>query len=286
MQGSLSPNHVWAAWTFEPWFVLPLALIVLIYIVGLVTIWRRAGIGHGISKLRAASFLAAVLILIIIFMSPLDALSDILFSAHMTQHMLLIVMAAPLLIISDIPLVLLWALPKKETKRLGRGVNRLQTLARFWQGLSHPMSAGILFAITLWGWHASTLYEAALQNDTLHILEHLIFLVTAMLCWYVLLKPTEQKYRRYGLLVFYLFGTTLQSGILGALMTFASRPWYPHYAISVSDWGLTPLQDQQLAGLIMWILGGAVFTLLTIVYFAAWLRALEQRSARLQHRLS
>jgi putative membrane protein len=95
------------------------------------------------------------------------------------------------------------------------------------------------------------------------------------------LKPAGPRYVHYGRAVPYLFTTALQSGIFGALVTFSDQPWYAYYAGRVAAWGLTPLQDQQLAGLIMWIPGGAVFTLLTIGYFAAWLRALEERSERM-----
>ena len=93
-------------------------------------------------------------------------------------------------------------------------------------------------------------------------------------------KHTTQKHVHYGKAIFYLFTTVLHSGILGALMTFTSQPWYPYYTNLVTPWGLTPIQDQQLAGLIMWIPGDAVFTVLTIRYFAAWLHVLEQRSNR------
>jgi putative membrane protein len=112
--------------------------------------------------------------------------------------------------------------------------------------------------------------------------EHLAFLITAMLFWWVLLRQTGPKYLHYATAIPYLFTTGVQSGILGALMTFTSRPWYSYYTVLGAPWGLTPLEDQQLAGLIMWLPGGAVFTLLTIVYFAAWLRALEERSVRLE----
>jgi putative membrane protein len=102
-----------------------------------------------------------------------------------------------------------------------------------------------------------------------------------MLFWWILLKRNRPDHLHYAMTIPFLFLTVLQSGILGALMTFTSEPWYPDYAASVTQWGLSPLQDQQIAGLIMWVPGGAVFTLLTIGYFAAWLRALEQRSVRL-----
>jgi putative membrane protein len=100
-----------------------------------------------------------------------------------------------------------------------------------------------------------------------------------MLFWWILFKPTGQKHVRYGMAILYLFTTVLHSAVLGALMTFTSRPWYPSYATLVIPWGLTPLQDQQLAGLIMWMPGGFILTVLTIGYFAAWLRALEQRDS-------
>lgn len=136
--------------------------------------------------------------------------------------------------------------------------------------------------MAIWRWHARLLYEAALQNEAVHILVRVGFLVTAMLFWWELFEPTGQKHLRYGMANPYLFITILHSSILGALMTFTSQPWYPYYAALVRPWGLTPLQDQQLAGLILWIPGGVVFTLLTVGYFAAWLQALEQRSLRYQ----
>jgi putative membrane protein len=143
------------------------------------------------------------------------------------------------------------------------------------------VTAWLGFTVALWAWHAPGLYQAALRDDAIHILEHLVFLLTAGLFWWALLKPTNAGEVRYGLAVPYLFTTALQSGILGALMTFTSQPWYAYYASRVGAWGLTPLQDQQLAGLIMWLPGGLVFTALTIAYFAAWLQALERRSLRL-----
>jgi putative membrane protein len=280
----LVPRELWQAWNIEPSILVSLALTAFIYVWGMLHVWQRAGTGHGINKRRYRNFLGAFLALVIAFVSPLDALSDVLFSAHMVQHLILVLVAAPLLVISDFPLAFLWALPRGWAQRLGQRWNRSQSLALIWRVISSPIFAWLLFAITLWAWHAFTLYEAALRNEAIHSLEHLGFLITAMLFWWVLLKPTGQKHLHYGMAIPYLFTTILHSGILGALMTFSSQPWYPYYAPLVTAWGLTPLQDQQLAGLIMWLPAGFVFTVLTIGYFAAWLRALEQRSLRLQHR--
>jgi putative membrane protein len=142
----------------------------------------------------------------------------------------------------------------------------------------------ILFALAMWLWHAPLFYQAALRNEIIHTFEHVTFLIAAMLFWWILFRHTQPDHIHYAMTIPFLFLTVLQSSVLGALMTFTSQPWYPYYAGSVAPWGFTPLQDQQLAGLIMWMPGGAIFTLLTILYFAAWLRALEQRSVHLPQR--
>ena len=282
----LVPQALWAAWKIEPSVLIPMALAALIYVWGMRNVWRRAGAGRGITARRWLSFLGAIAALVIALVSPLDVLSDALFSAHMVQHLILILLAAPLLVASDFPLSLLWALPRGWAQALGHGVKRSQALSRAWQILQSPISAWLLFAIPTWVWHASTLYEAALRNETIHAVEHTTFLATGMLFWWVLFKHNGPRHVRYAIAVPYLFTTALQSGILGALMTFTTRPWYPYYMGRGAVWGLTILQDQQLAGLIMWIPGGLIFTALTIGYFAAWLRSLEQRSALLHERAS
>ena len=280
----LTPDDLWTAWNFEPSIWIPLALIILVYAWGIRNVWQRAGTGHGIKMRHYGSFVGALLALFVAFASPLDALSDVLFSAHMVQHMILILVVAPLLVMSDFPLAFLWALPRARAQELGYRSKQSLAVSRTWQVLSNPLFAWLVFAMTLWIWHASALYEAALQDEAIHAFEHLWFLVTALLFWWPLLKPTAQNYVQYGMAIPYLFTTILQSGILGALMTFSSRPWYSYYTTLVTSWGITPLQDQQLAGLIMWIPGGTIFTLLNIGYFAAWLRALEERSLRLHSR--
>ncbi len=280
----LTPGNLWAAWSLQPSVLVSLALTVLLYVWGMRNSSRRASAGRAGDLRRWGFFLGAVVSLLIAFVSPLDALSDVLFSAHMTQHLILIMIAAPLLILSDLPLAVVWALPRRWAQSLGHGLNRAAPLSRLWHLLTSPVSAWLLFAIPFWAWHASVLYEAALRNETVHSLEHLGFLLTSMLFWWVLFRRTTADHIHYGMAVAYLFTTMLQSTILGALMTFTSLPWYPYYARLTAAWGITPLADQQLAGLIMWMPGNLVFTLLTIGYFAAWLRSLERRSARLQPR--
>lgn len=278
------PNNLWTAWDVSPWVWVPLGLTIFIYLWGLHNVWRRAGAGRGITLRRGAGFLGAILALVVALLSPLDALSAVLFSAHMIQHLVLMLAAAPLLVLSDFPLALLWALPRAWSQLLSQSLKQSRLFSRAWQGFTEPLSAWMLFAVALWLWHTPLFYEAALRDETIHTWEHSVFLLTAMLFWWALFRHSGLNHYRYGMAVPYLFTTALHSGILGALMTFSAQPWYPYYMDLVIPWGLTPLQDQQLAGLIMWLPGGAVFTLLTIGYFAAWLRALERRSVRLQQR--
>ncbi len=227
-------------------------------------------------------FAGAVVTLIVALVSPLDALGDSLFTAHMIQHLLLMLVAAPLLVLSEYPLALVRALPRTWAQHLVRGLNRSSALRRAWDVLNIPAVAWMIFTIEMWAWHASSPYQAALRSETLHSLEHIGFVLSGMLFWWVLFRHTTAKHTQYGMAILYLFAASVQSGILGALMMFTSVPWYAFYASRAGAWGLTALQDQQLAGLIMWIPGGAVFNVLTIGYFAAWWRAMDERSKR-QH---
>jgi putative membrane protein len=269
--GPLSPHDLWTAWSLESYVWIPLLVCIVIYVWGVHKVWQRAGRGHGISRRQWMSFVGAILMLILALISPLDALSKSLFSAHMVQHLILMLAAAPLLVLSDFQLAFLWILPRSQVQTIGSSVNQTRRSV-----LTHPIIIWILFTVTMWVWHASTFYEAALRNEVMHALEHIMFLLTAVLFWWLLFKHTHPEHIHYAMTVPFLFLTVLQSGILGALMTFTSQPWYSAYAASTPAWGLSPLQDQQLAGLIMWMPGGAVFTLLTIGYFAAWLRAMEK----------
>jgi putative membrane protein len=279
--GPLSPHDLWSAWSLEPWVVFPLVFSILIYILGTYNVWKRAGRGHGITSRQWIGFVGAILVLVLALMSPLDALSHDLFSAHMVQHLLLMLVAAPLLVISDFQLALLWAFPRHRAQRIGSGFNQSRSVSGAWHAFNHPAFVWIVFTLAMWLWHAPLLYQAALGSEIVHTLEHVSFLITAMLFWWILFKHNRPDRIHYAMTIPFLFLTLLQSGILGALMTFTEQPWYPYYATLVQPWGLTPLQDQQLAGLIMWIPGGAVFTLLTMGYFAAWLRAMERHSPQL-----
>jgi putative membrane protein len=279
----IAPHDFWSAWNNDFFLLLMLEITTFSYLWGVQRIWLRAGVGKGISIPSFAAFIGAGLALIIALVSPLDALSNALFSAHMLQHLILVLIVAPLLILSQFPLALLWILPRRWAQILSRKWHQLSIFHRAWKLLINPMIAWLIFALIFWIWHAPLFYQAALHDETIHAFEHFTFLLSATLFWWILLNPARSKPSRYGIGVLYLTTTGIHSGILGALMTFTIKPWYTFYSQSVIPWGLTPMQDQQLAGLLMWLPGGTVFMFCALWCFAAWLRTLEQHTLVVRH---
>lgn len=264
-------------WTWDP-FVLPLlALSAALYVIGLDRLWARAGIGQGIRRWEAACFGLGWLGLVVALVSPLDSLGDVLFSAHMAQHEVLILIAAPLMVLGKPLAVMLWALPRPARERAGRWT-QAPAFAASWRRLTAPLTVWVLHGLALWLWHLPDLYQRTLDDDLVHALQHLSFFLTATLFWWSL---AHGRFGRlgYGAAVLYVFTTSMHSGVLGALLTFAPRLWYPIYQARTSRWGLSPLEDQQLAGLIMWVPAGLVFVLLGLALFAAWMGEAERRVA-------
>ena len=274
---SLQPHDLWSAWSFEPLVVLGLLLSGGLYVAGLKRLWTRET-GVGIRRWEAAAFAVGWLATLIALVSPLHALGGVLFSAHMTQHELLISLSAPLMILGRPLIPFLWALPQSWRRRLGNWSSG-DGVSSAWHVLSMPPVAFSLHAIALWTWHLPGPYQSTLNSELMHSFQHLSFLGTALLFWWTVFKVRGSELG-YGAAVFYLFATALQTGALGALLTFAPHLWYPAYAATTGPWGLTPLEDQQLGGLIMWIPGSIPYVIGGLVVFARWLRAAESRAIR------
>jgi putative membrane protein len=268
-------SEIWGWWSLEPAVLLSLVLSGWLYGRGVRRLWRRAGADHGIRRAQALAFAGGWLALCVALVSPLDTLGAVLFSAHMVQHEMLMLFAAPLLVLGQPLLAFLWALPRAGRERAVRLVQR-PALARAWEALTHPLVVFLLHGLAIWIWHLPSLYQATLENGFVHALQHLSFFGTAALFWWSLVHG---RYGRlgYGVAVLYVFLTGLHSGVLGALLTFAPRLWYPIYVARTARWGLSPLEDQQLAGLLMWIPAGVVFILFGLALFAAWLGESERR---------
>ncbi len=278
--GPLAPRDAWSAWTWEPAAAAGLGLGAAWYAAGLLRLRHDAGPGRGAPRWAPWCFGAGLLTVALALFSPLDRLGETLFAAHMAQHLVLMLVAAPLLALGAPLLPLLWAF-SPGARRAAAGWWHRRTLVRRLLGLlGSPAAAWALSVGALVFWHLPGPFRAALHHDAVHALEHASFLATSTLFWWVVLRPDGYRRLHPGLAVLYVFTAGLPNGLLGALLTFAGRPLYAGQSAGAALWGLAPLQDQQLAGLIMWMPGGAVHLAAAAAFFVAWLRAEEARGLR------
>jgi cytochrome c oxidase assembly factor CtaG len=243
------------------------------YAHGVMMLWRTGSVGRGVARWQVAAFALGMFTLMIAMLSPLEAWSERLLAAHMVQHLLLIIVAPPLLVLGTPPSIFLWIFPLTWRRRLGRWFARPSLMSLVWRNINRWWFAWSIHAAALWLWHIPIVYEAAVIDPTVHMLEHISFFGTALLFWHCTL-PQDQ--RRYLSGVFLIFTTALHSSILGALMTFSANVWYPVYEGRTSVWGLTALEDQQLAGLIMWIPAGVIYLMAMLALIGLWLQAMER----------
>jgi putative membrane protein len=291
----LAPHDLAGAWVADPWLVIPLALSAVLYASGLRRLRRHAaagerrrgvvpGVGRGIRRWEAGCFAAGWITLAVALVSPLHPMGEVLFSAHMAQHTLLMSVAAPLLVLGRPMIPMLWALPMGWRRSLGAAAGS-GAVRGTWRALTRPVAAWALHGAAVVLWHVPALYEATITSDFAHGLQHASFLATALLFWWSLIHGRERR-MGYGVAVMYLFATMLYMGGLGALITFAPQPWYAAYSTTTMLWGLTPLEDQQLAGLIMWIPAGTAYLIAALALLAAWMRESERRVGRWQNSVS
>jgi putative membrane protein len=196
--------------------------------------------------------------------------------------MLLMLGAAPLLVISQPLSGLLLGLPRGLGQRLGQLWRSARWLRHGWAGLSHPAVAAAVQALVLWGWHSPLAYQAALGSQWVHDAEHFSFLAAALIFWWAVLEPARHQSRLIAASFLSIFIGGLQGTVLALLLMISASPWYPAYAASAPAWGLSPLQDQQLAGALMWAPSAVVYLCAIVGLLAAWLRALERQGRQQQ----
>jgi cytochrome c oxidase assembly factor CtaG len=262
-------------WGLEPFVLIGLALSAWLYLQGLARLWSRTHTGAGIRRWEAWCYAGGWFSLFIALVSPLHPWGRVLFSAHMTQHEVLMLVAAPLLVLGRPLIVYLYALPASWARSIGHATHARPWIAT-WHFISLPFVAWLIHALALWIWHLPALFQATIDNDWIHTAQHASFLGSALLFWWAVIHG-KHKLTGYGMAVLYMFTTALHSGLLGALITFAKHVWYPEYAHTTASWGLTPLEDQQLGGLIMWIPAGLVYIFAGLVFMVGWMRESERR---------
>jgi putative membrane protein len=272
----LAPHDLWTAWSWEPAVLGGLAATALLYARGMARLTARGGRRAAARRREAAAFWCGWVALAVALVAPLHALGESLLSAHMAQHELLMVLAAPLLVLGRPLVVSLWGLSPRWRRVAGGWLGRLR---RLWRLISRVEVAWVLHALAVVGWHLPSLYQRTVDSDLVHGLQHSSFLLTALLFWWSVL-PGASLRARHGSAIMSLFATMVYTGGLGALLTLGRTLWYPAYGEAAPLWGLTPLEDQQLAGLIMWVPGGLSYLLATVWLTVDWLRVSEARVFR------
>ena len=271
------PHDLWSALSLDPVVTVGLAAGAVLYAVGMMRL-RARSVRRSARRWEALAFWSGWSTLALALLSPLHHLGAALVSAHMAQHELLMALAAPLLVLGRPLVVTLWGLPPRARRTLGGWARVLRPLWRF---LSRIEVAWLLHAVAIVGWHLPRLYQGTLHSNFVHGLQHSSFLLTALVFWWSVL-PGATLRNRHGAAMLSLFGTMVYTGGLGALLTLGRALWYPAYGAAASSWGLTPVEDQQLAGLIMWVPGGVSYLLATGWLLLDWLRTAERRALRLE----
>jgi putative membrane protein len=247
------------------------------YGVGLRRLWYRGTRGHRDLVLRAVAFAGGLAAVGVALLSPLDRWGAQLFALHMIQHEILMLIGAPLLVVGR-PLPLwLWALSGRARTWIAQLAHG-RSVQIVWTALLSPIVAWLLHALVLWIWHAPRLFEGALRHETVHDIQHLSFLVSALVFWAAMVEARKQA--QQGAAIVYLFTTTAHTSVLGALITFATRPWYAAYLQTPRDWDLSALEDQQLGGLIMWVPGSLVYVGIALALLVRWIRTSDLSAAR------
>lgn len=274
------PETLWTTWNFEPIIVLVLAIALSAYVQGVRKLWARAGRNRGVRYRQVAAGLGGFLALGIALISPLDPLSSSLFSAHMFQHMLLITVAPLLFVLAGMSVTSIWALPAPWRRKMPGLWREASALRSTWKLVTRPLSVFALHSLVLWIWHIPLFYNAAIRNELIHMVEHVTMFGTALLFWWVIVQPRSRARISYGIGLMMVFGLVIQKTALGALITFTPTVWYAGHASTTAIWGLTPLEDQQLAGAVLMGPTGVVYLIAGVALLAGWMRAIERSVSR------
>lgn len=265
------------AWTFDPWIVVPLGLVALLYGAGLWRLRRRTRATSPIVTWKALAFAGGWLALAGALVSPLHWLGERLFTFHMIEHEIVMAVSAPLLVMARPIAPLLWGLPRSMRKATA-ALMQSRGAKRIWDWLTRGGNATALHGVAIWMWHVPVLFDSTLTDVSLHRLQHLSFFVTAVLFWWAVLWRSDR-----GVAAWHLFVTMLHTGILGALMALAPRVLYLVQTRTAEAWGLTPLEDQQLAGMMMWIPAGTVYAGTAMVMMALWIAGAGKEARHVPH---
>ncbi len=271
---AVAPSDLAGSWTFEPALLAMLALAAVVHGRGRARLGRRIAATR--EKRRAVAFYGGLGVLAAALMSPLDALASSLFSGHMAQHLLLMLVAAPLLVYARPTAALVAGLPAGG-RQAARDV-RTGPFGGTARALANPVVVWIVGALALWAWHMPVLYEAALAHEPVHVLEHASFLGTAALFWSLVFASGTRRGLPRPVAIVLVFASGVQSSALGAVLLFASSPLYPVHGAGARLWDVSPLSDQQLAGALMWAPPSLMYIVVMGWLLVRWFDEMETAS--------
>lgn len=248
----IGPSELWHHWSFQWWIWAPLLIGHWLYGRGVLRAWARAGSDRIISRTQVIAFVMGEIMLVVALISPLDPLGETLLAAHMTQHILLTTLAPLLLVLGAPALAWTWGLPA-SWRSIGRA-SFVRALVSMWRWLTQPVTAALLHSAALWAWHTPYLFDAALHDEGVHTAEHISFFGTALLFWSAMFRRSTAP--AFG--AFLVLMVFVQCGMLGAILTLAPHQLYA-YGDKPMLWGLSGLEDQRIAGLLMWAPAGLAY---------------------------
>lgn len=271
----VAPEAAWGAWAPDPIEITILAAVAVLYARGARRL-RADGPTRALRRRQVAAFSAGLTVVAAALLSPLDPLADTLFSWHMTQHVALVLLAAPLLVYGRPLLAVGLGLPS-GVRRAGLRFVSTGAVAPVLDTGRHPVVVWGLYAVAFWGWHLPGPYQAAVHDGGLHALEHLSFLGVALLFWSVVLGTGPRRRLSYGPTLAFVFTTMVHSVWLAMILSFVPTAVYPVYAPGAGSWGLTAAADQSIAGVVMWVPSAVVLSVTLGVLFLRWFRELDAR---------
>ncbi|MBV8799472.1 MAG: cytochrome c oxidase assembly protein [Alphaproteobacteria bacterium] len=260
-------------WSFDPFVTIPLALSGVFYIVGIRVLWRRSP--AELQGWQAACFAGGWIALFVVLVTPPHEIGRHLFTAHMIEHEVLMAVAAPLLALSRPVVALGSALQARWLERLQVSAQS-RWISLPWSWLIRPLNATLLHGAVIWIWHTPRLFDAAVMDPTVHRLQHATFFFTALLFWWALFRGAR---RHLGAGAIHIAFTMVHTSILGALIALSPRLLYVAQTKDAPAFGLSPLEDQQLGGLIMWVPAGAVYAAAALALVGFWIRAREHATS-------
>jgi len=251
-------QSVFDDWSLPVWLTLSVLLTAAVYLRGWFALRRTRR--EQFSGWRLASFIAGLASLWLSIGSPLDAFADVLLSAHMVEHLILMSLVPPLVLLG-LPLVpLLRGLPKALRKGVAGPLLRLRPLRRFAHWITTPLVAWIAMNFSFLVWHTPAAYDFALEHENWHDFEHVCFLFTSLLFWNCLIRPWPARPRPQSwTILLYLISADVVNSILSAFLAFCGRTVYPFYVNNPNPFGIAPLPDQVLGAVLMWVFGSTAF---------------------------